>query len=418
MPDEQPGGGPAGAARSWSVFRHRGFATYWSARVLTTAAIQFVSVAVGWYVYDLTRDPLDLGLVGLFQFLPFLGLFFLTGAAADRFDRRRIMAACIGLQLACVVAVLALVWTRDSRVDLIFLLLAAFGAARAFYGPAVQAVTPNLVPAEDLATAIAWNSSGWQFVTIAGPVVGGLLYGLAPELPFAVAGLLWALALLQVLRIPPLPRATALGAVTWQTLSAGFRYIWQEKVVLGAITLDLFAVLLGGATALLPVYARDILAVGPTGLGLLRAAPGIGALAVALWLIRWPIERRAGTLLLLAVAGFGLFTAVFGVSTAPWLSIAALVLLGGLDMVSVYVRETLIQVWTPDALRGRVNAVNMVFIGASNELGEFRAGVSAALIGVVPAVVAGGAGTLAVAALAARWFPELRRIDRLDRARS
>jgi MFS family permease len=331
---------------------------------------------------------------------------------ADRYDRRWIMAACIALQMACVLCLLALVAGQAGRVWPIFLILAAFGAARAFYGPAAQAVTPNLVPPEDLSTAVAWNSSSWQLVTIGGPVLGGLLYGVAPPLPFAVAGGLWALALLQVLRIPAMPALRGLGAVSWQVVSAGFRYIWQEKVVLGAITLDLFAVLLGGATALLPVYARDILEVGPTGLGLLRSAPGIGALVMALWLIRRPIAGRAGLILLTSVAGFGLFTCVFGLSTAPWLSIAALALVGALDMVSVYVRETLIQLWTPDALRGRVNAVNMVFIGASN---EFRAGVSAALVGVVPAVVAGGAGTLAVALLAARWFPQLRRVDGLGR---
>ncbi|SMF64250.1 Transmembrane secretion effector [Tistlia consotensis] len=398
------------------MFRHRGFRIYWSARLLTTAAMQFLSVAVGWYVYDLTHDPLDLGLVGLCQFLPFLALFFLTGAAADRFERRRIMAVCIGLQLVCVSAIVALVATRTGSVLPIFGLLVLFGSARAFYGPADRAITPNLVPTEELSTAIAWNSSGWQFVVICGPVVGGLLYGVAPELPFAAAGAFWALALVQVLRIPPVPRATgAAGALSWQTVSAGFRYIWQEKVVLGAITLDLFAVLLGGATALLPAYARDILAVGPTGLGLLRSAPGIGALAMALFLIRRPIRQSAGVLLFVAVGGFGLFTCVFGLSTAPGLSIGALAAIGALDMVSVYVRETLIQVWTPDALRGRVNAVNLVFIGASNELGEFRAGVMAALIGVVPAVVVGGAGTLLVALVASRLFPQLRRVDHLDR---
>ncbi len=410
--DGSEGDGPE---HSLAVFRHRPFALYWASRILVTAAVQFVSVGVGWYVYDLTRDPLDLGLVGLFQFLPFLALFFVTGTVADRHERRRIMALCILVELACVAALAALVVSGDGRVEVVFALLVAFGAARAFQGPADRALLPSLVPPGELATAVAWNSSGWQFTTIAGPVVGGLLYGLAPALPFAVAAGFWTLALLLVLRLPRFARPERLAAVSWQSLSAGFRYIWQEKVVLGAITLDLFAVLLGGATALLPVYARDILEVGPTGLGLLRAAPGIGALAMALWLVRRPIRARAGRLLFVSVAGFGLFTCVFGLSTAPWLSILALAALGALDMVSVYVRETLIQLWTPDALRGRVNAVNLVFIGASNELGEFRAGVAAALLGTVTAVVAGGAGTLAVTALAARWFPQLRRVDRLDR---
>jgi len=403
-------------AASGSVFRHRGFACYWTARLIATFAVQFVSVAVGWQVYDLTRDPFDLGLVGLVQFLPSLALVLVTGAAADRFNRRAIMAICIGAEILCTLALLALTLGADHRVWPIFAVLAGFGIARAFLGPAVQSLLPNLVPASELSTAIAWNSSSWQIATISGPVIGGLLYGLAPEVPYACAAVLMAASVALVALIPKPAQKTVPEPASWETLGAGFRYIWGEKVVLGAISLDLFAVLLGGATALLPAYARDILDVGPWGLGLLRAGPGIGALVTAIWLARRPIADGAGLIMFACVAGFGLFTCVFGASKLPWLSIVALALMGAFDMVSVYVRETLIQVWTPDALRGRVNAVNMVFVGASNELGEFRSGISASLIGVVPAVVVGGLGTMAVAALWAAWFPQLRRIRHLNHA--
>lgn len=404
------------SAGSGTVFRHRGFTCYWTARLIATFAVQFVSVAVGWQIYDLTRDPFDLGLVGLVQFLPSLVLVLVTGAAADRFNRRRIMGLCIAAEILCALALLALTLGGDHRVWPIFLVLTGFGIARAFLGPAVQSLLPNLVPAAELSTAIAWNSSSWQIATITGPVIGGLLYGVAPEAPYAMAALLMAAAIGLVALVPKPARKTVPEPASWQALGAGFRYIWGEKIVLGAISLDLFAVLLGGATALLPAYARDILDVGPWGLGLLRAGPGLGALVTALWLARRPIVDRAGLIMFVGVAGFGLFTCVFGASTLPWLSILALALMGAFDMVSVYIRETLIQIWTPDSLRGRVNAVNMVFVGASNELGEFRAGVSAALIGVVPAVVIGGLGTMLVAGLWSTWFPQLRAARRLDRA--
>ncbi|KGM32203.1 MFS transporter [Inquilinus limosus] len=403
-------------AASGSIFRHRGFAYYWTARLIATFAVQFISVAVGWQVYDLTRDPFDLGLVGLVQFLPSLALVLVTGAAADRYNRRRIMAVCIGAEIVCALGLLALTIGGDHRVWPIFVVLAGFGIARAFLGPAVQSLLPNLVPPEELSTAIAWNSSSWQIATISGPVIGGLLYGLAAEVPYALAAALMAASIGLVALIPKPAQKTVPEPASWESLGAGFRYIWGEKVVLGAITLDLFAVLLGGATALLPAYARDILDVGPWGLGLLRAGPGIGALVVAIWLARRPIEDQAGLIMFACVAGFGAFTCVFGASTLPWLSIVALALMGAFDMVSVYIRETLIQLWTPDALRGRVNAVNMVFVGASNELGEFRSGISASLIGVVPAVVVGGLGTMAVAGLWSAWFPQLRRIRHLNHA--
>ncbi len=396
------------------LFANRAFTIYWGARFLGTFAAQIISVAVGWQVYDITRDPLDLGLIGLVQFLPSLLLVLVTGAVADRHDRRIIFAICLAAEAACAAALLFIAVAHPASAWPIFAVLICFGIARAFIGPAVQSMLPNLVPRHALATAIAWNTSSWQAATIGGPVAGGLLYGISAEVAYGVAALLLAAALAGVLTLPKLARPATREPTSFATVVAGFHYIWHQKIVLGAISLDLFAVLLGGATALLPAYARDILLVGPWGLGMLRAAPGIGALLVAAYLANRPIADHAGVIMFVAVGLFGLATAVFGASTIAWLSILMLLIMGGADMISVYVRETLIQLATPDAVRGRVNAVNMVFIGASNELGEFRAGVMAALIGVVPAVVFGGVGTVAVAALWAWGFPGLRAARRLD----
>ncbi len=402
------------ADQRFAAFRHGPFVRYWAARFLATFSAQIVSVAVGWQVYDLTRNPFDLGLVGIIQFLPSLILVLVTGAVADRFGRRLIMGTAALLEAACALALLVLTLRGLTGPLGIFAVLAIFGIARAFFAPASASLVANLVPVEDFANAVAWNSSAWQTATIVGPVAGGLLYGVAPEAGYGVAMLLMICAGLLVLSIGKPRQRTETEKPSLGTLFAGFHYIWGEKVVLGAISLDLFAVLLSGAVALLPVYARDILDLGPWGLGLLRAAPGIGALLVAVWLAGHPIRDHAGIVMLAFVALFGLFTIVFGVSNIPWLSIVALAMLGATDMVSVYIRETLIQLWTPDRLRGRVNAVNMVFVGASNELGEFRAGTMAALIGTVPAVVFGGAGALAVAGLWAVIFPHLRKVRHLD----
>ena len=398
----------------YAAFRHAPFLRFWAARFLATFATQIVSVAVGWQVYDLTRDPFDLGLVGIIQFLPALLLVLVTGAASDRFGRRLIMGLSTGVEALCALALLGFTLRGLSGVGPIFAVLAVFGVARAFLGPAAASLVANLVPKEDFANAVAWNSSAWQTATIVGPVAGGLLYGLSAETAYGIAAVLMGAATLLAFSIPKPARSEASEKPSLETLFAGFRYIWREKVVLGAISLDLFAVLLSGAVALLPVYARDILELGPWGLGLLRASPGIGALAVAVWLTGHPIRDHAGIVMFVFVAMFGVVTVVFGVSTVPWLSIAALAMLGATDMVSVYVRETLIQLWTPDEVRGRVNAVNMVFVGASNELGEFRAGTMAALIGTVPAVVFGGIGAVAVAGLWAVIFPQLRRIRHLQ----
>lgn len=408
-----PDTGAAGADR-FAAFRHGPFLRYWLARFLTTFSTQIVSVSVGWQIYDLTRDPLDLGYVGLIQFAPALLLVLVTGTASDRFGRRLVMAVSAVLEAACAVVLLVLTIRGLTSPAGVFVTLAFFGIARAFFGPAAASLVANLVPAEDFANAVAWNSSAWQTATIVGPVAGGLLYGLSPIVSYTIAAMFMAAAALLILAIPKPAQRTEAEKPTLETLFAGFRYIWSEKVVLGAISLDLFAVLLSGAVALLPVYARDILELGPWGLGLLRAAPGIGAITVAIWLTSHPIRDHAGIAMLFFVALFGVFTVVFGVSTVPWLSILALALLGATDMVSVYVRETLIQLWTPDRVRGRVNAVNMVFVGASNEVGEFRAGAMAAVIGTVPAVVVGGIGAVGIAGLWAWLFPALRKARHLD----
>ncbi|MBX3579143.1 MAG: MFS transporter [Rhizobiaceae bacterium] len=402
------------AENRYAAFRHAAFLKFWLARFLATFSTQIVSVAVGWQIYDLTRDPFDLGLVGVIQFLPSLLLVLVTGVVADRFGRRLVMGLAAMLEAACALALVLLSIHGLTGPGPVFVVLAVFGVARAFFGPAAASLVANLVPKEDFANAVAWNSSAWQTATIVGPVAGGLLYGISAETAYGLALALMALSALLVFLIPKPTQRGETDKPTLETLFAGFRYIWSEKVVLGAISLDLFAVLLSGAVALLPVYARDILELGPWGLGLLRAAPGAGALLVAVWLAGHPIRDHAGMTMFAFVALFGAFTVLFGVSTHAALSIFALAMLGATDMISVYVRETLIQLWTPDRVRGRVNAVNMVFVGASNELGEFRAGTMAALIGTVPAVVFGGVGAVAVAGLWAWLFPELRKIRHLQ----
>lgn len=403
------------ASAEANALRHPKFVLYWLAVGCASFAVQIMSVSVGWQIYDITRDPLYLGYVGLAQFLPPLGLVLVTGLVADRFNRRFIMAACLGVEALCAIGFLVFTLAHPTGVLPMFGILAVLGIARAFLNPASDALAPNLVPKEAIAHAISLTVMIWQTASIAGPVAGGLLYGIAGEAAYGVALVLIMVAAVLVLSIGRVAQPNhAAEETTLSTLFAGFAFIRKERIVLAAISLDLFAVLLGGAAALLPVYARDILEVGPWGLGLLRAAPGVGAIAMALYLARYGIKDKAGVILFVFVAGFGFFTVVFGVSTSVPLSIAALVLMGACDMVSVYIRETILQLWTPDEVRGRVNAVNRVFIGASNELGEFRAGVMATWIGTVAAVTFGGAGTMAVAGLWSRWFPELRSARRLD----
>ena len=404
---------PASGDR-FAAFRHASYSRFFFSRFLAAFAIQIISVAVGWQMYDETGNALYLGLIGLFQFLPSLLLILVTGSVADRYNRRAIMAICMVVGALCAAALLGLTIANSFSPWLVFAILIVFGIERAFMGPAVQSLGPNLVPEQDLPNAIAWNSSSWQTASILGPVVGGLLYGASPIVAYTVAVLFLIFAALLVFMIPKPVQKNAANKVSWGEIMAGFRFIFGEKVVLGAISLDLFAVLLGGAVALMPIFARDILELGPWGLGMLRAAPGVGAIIVAIWLAFYPIRHHAGIAMFIGVALFGAGTLVFGISATPWLSISALMLMGASDMISVYVRETLIALWTPDEVRGRVNAVNMVFVGASNELGEFRAGTMASIFGAVPAVVIGGVGTLAVAVIWSLGFPKLRKIDSLD----
>jgi MFS family permease len=351
--------------------------------------------------------------VGLAAFLPAICLALVTGHVADRFDRRGVLLACYAATTVTAIGLFLLARQASPPVWPIYALIVAFGMARAFANPAGQALVPNLVPVQHFKNAVAWNSSVWQTATIAGPAMGGILYAFGSTVVFAAAGGCFALTTLLLLAMRPRPAQGARKRPSWASLLAGLWFIRSRPAILGAISLDLFAVLLGGATALLPIYARDILHVGPWGLGLLRSAPAVGAVIMAVLLAYRPLQRRTGRRMFQAVAVFGLATIGFGLSTSLPLSLFCLFVLGASDMVSVFVRQTLVQIETPDTMRGRVAAVNAVFIGASNELGEFESGVLAALIGAVPAVVLGGVGTLAVAALWARWFPSLRDRDRL-----
>ena len=397
------------------AFSYPGFRFFWLTTLLVSFAVQIMSVSIAWQIYDVTGNAFLLGLVGLCLFLPALLLILGTGLAADRFNRRGIMAICLTVELGCALGFLALVNVQAHEVWSIFVILVVLGTARAFWGPAAQSLAPNLVPTEALSNAITVNASAWQFAAITGPAVGGLLYGISPSFAFGTGAALLVCAVVTVLLIPKPERRESHQATSLETMFGGFRYIFANKVVLGAISLDMFAVLMGGAVALLPVYTKDILHAGPVELGLLRAAPGVGAIAMALFLTRFPVRDHAGKILFLFVGLFGAFTVIFGFSTTVWLSIPALALVGASDMVSVTIRETIMQLWTPEEVRGRVNAVNSVFIGASNELGEFRAGTVAHLIGPVPAVVIGGFGAMAVAVIWSRLFPQLREQRTLDK---
>ncbi|MCW5722983.1 MAG: MFS transporter [Devosia sp.] len=394
---------------------YKGFRFFWLTTLLVSFAVQIMSVSVAWQIYDVTGNVFLLGLVGLCLFLPSLLLILVTGLTADRFNRRGIMAVCLSVELVCALGFLALANAQEHQVWPIFGILALLGTARAFWGPAAQSLAPNLVPPEALSNAITTNATAWQMAAILGPAAGGLLYGIAPMVAFGTSALLLLCAVASVLMIPRPAQKRNTQAKSLETIFGGFRYILSNKVVLGAISLDMFAVLMGGAVALLPVYAKDILHAGPEELGLLRAAPGIGAIAMALFLTRFPIRDHAGKLLFLFVGLFGAFTALFGMSTTAWVSIPALALVGAADMVSVTIRETIMQLWTPEEVRGRVNAVNSAFIGASNELGEFRAGTVAHFIGPVPAVVIGGVGAVAVAVIWSQIFPQLRDQRSLDK---
>jgi MFS family permease len=397
------------------LLQHRAFVQFWIARVSTTVALQMMGVAVGWQIYELTNSALDLGLVGLFQFLPALLLLLVAGHFADRYDRRKIIATAQVMQAAAV-ALLALGAARGWMTrELILATVFMIGAGRAFEAPTMSALLPRLIPLPLLSRAVAVSSAAHQAAVIAGPALGGLLYYYAgPVFAYAAAGTLYAAASVLILLVRSAPVETKREPPDLRMFFAGITFIRRNPVVLGAISLDLFAVLLGGVTALLPIFARDILAVGPDGLGLLRASPGIGALLISVFLARWRPRRRVGHVMFTAVAGFGVATIVFGVSRSFPLSCLALAVLGAMDMVSVVIRQTLIQLYTPDSMRGRVNAVNTLFVGTSNQLGDFRAGVTAALFGAVPSALIGGIGTLLVVVIALRVFSALLEVANLD----
>ena len=404
-----------------ALLAQRAYVLMWSARLMGNLATQIQSIALAWQVYAVARltgsvaqGAFAVGMLGLVQFLPMFALALFAGETADRHDRRLIMAVCMAAELVSAALLLALAWTGSAALWPIYLIAAGFGVARAFYAPASSALGPTLVPRRLLPRAIAMNSLSWQLASVAGPAIGGLLVAGASTLAFGAAAGLFGLSILLLFCFASPAQSGAQGASRMAQIREGLAYLKSNRFVLGAISLDLFAVLLGGATALLPVYARDVLHAGSQGFGVLRASPAIGGVTMALVLGARPIKRHAGVKMFLGVAGFGLATVVFALSTSLWLSTVALALLGAADMISVFVRQSLIQLRTPDAMRGRVGAVAYLFVGASNELGEFESGLVARFLGPVGAALFGGLGSLAVTGLWAAIFPELRRADRLE----
>jgi MFS family permease len=393
--------------------RERPFMQLWVARLFGTAGSQMLLVAIGWHMYDLTGSAWDLGLVGLYQFVPALVLALYAGHVVDRHHRGRIVAACFAVQGVVGLVLLSThVLQHDSRALLLGLSV-VLGAVRAFQMPAQQALTPMLVPPLMLPRAMAFSSAGMQGAIIGGPALGGLLFAAGTGVVYGASVALFVVGGVLVGRLRYLQPARVREPVTLATVFAGVNFIWRRKSVLGAISLDLFAVLLGGAVALLPIYAKDILHTGAWGMGLLRSAPAVGALLTSVWLTRRPVERRVGRTLLIAVAAFGLCMVVFGLSRSFTVSLIALAISGGADMVNVVIRQTLVQLETPDEMRGRVSAVNSIFIGASNQLGEFESGATAALLGPVGSVVLGGVGTIAVALAWFKLFPSLAQRDKI-----
>lgn len=397
------------------AFQYPDFTLYAVARFFIVAALEMQSVAIGWQIYDITKQPLDLGLVGLAQFLPGVAFFLAAGHSADRFDRRRLLIWCYVGFAVCSAMLLLFAVQGIRSPHPIYIVAVLLGTVRCFNFPASRALLPQLVPEAHFSNAVAWNSSVFQAATILGPTFGGLIYAFfhGPAAVYASAIMVALGSVVAMIKIQAREKPRPRTPINLKTVLAGFGYIWEQKVVLGSISLDLFAVLLGGAVALLPVYAREILHTGPWGLGLLRSAPGVGAATMAILLAHRPLKGKVGPTMLWCVAAFGVFTIIFGLSHNLILSMIALFLVGASDMVSVVIRAILVQLGTPDEMRGRVNAVDMLFIGASNQLGEFESGVTAHWFGTVPAVIIGGVGTLVVIAIWAWRFPELRRADRM-----
>lgn len=394
--------------------RYRSFALFWASRLLSVVAFNMLAVAIGWQIYELTSNPLDLGIVGLVQFLPIVPLTLIVGPVADRYDRRLIGAVCRAAQALASAALAAGTLGGWLTPGAIFLIAAAVGAARAFEDPTMNALLPGLVPRREISRALVWYTTASQVARISGPALGGVLIIFGPAAAYMVAGGAYVLATALIASVHVEQAVRVRAPFTLGSVFAGLAFTWRTPVILGSISLDLFVVLLGGATALLPVYARDILMVGPEGLGLLRSAPALGALATSAVLAVFPIRDRVGPLLFGAVIVFGLATVVFGLSTSMLLSLAALAVLGAANVVSVVIRHSLVQLRTPDPMRGRVSAVNSLFTGTSNQLGDFESGVAAALIGTVPSVVLGGVGTVVVALLWMALFPEIRRARTLE----
>lgn len=417
----EPAEEPAPDTSTRALLRERDFLLFWVARFVSTLGVQIQSVALGWQVYAIARLTHSVGesafmvsMIGLAQFVPLFLLTLIAGETADRRTRKLIMAATLALDAVSAAVLLALAWAGSHQLWPIFAISVLFGASRAFLSPASSAMGPMLVPRSLLPRAIAWNSLAWQSASIAGPALGGLLLIHSPAAAFGTSFALYLAAALLALSIRKTTKPETQPGSRVELIKEGLAYVWNNKIVFGSISLDLFAVILGGATALLPVFAKDVLHIGPGGFGLLRAAPAIGATVVGIYLASSPIRRHAGRIMFAGVAVFGLATAVFGLSKLVWLSVASLAILGGADMLSVYVRQTLVQIVTPDHMRGRVAAVSGVFISASNELGEVESGAAAWLLGPLGAAVFGGVGAMAVTALWAFLFPDLRKADRLE----
>ncbi|EPJ2808246.1 MFS transporter [Pseudomonas putida] len=392
---------------------HRPFLAFWLARVFTASGFQMLTVAIGWHLYQLTGNVLDLGLVGLVEFAPRVLFMLHTGHVADRYDRRKVAALCQSLQGLIALALAVGSATDNVTRELIFALAFVLGATRSFEMPATQALLPNVVPPGLFPRAVAASASATQSATIVAPAVGGFLYAFGSIWVYGPTVALYAIACVLTLSLQARGQVAQRGRASIESLLAGIRFIRSRPDILGAISLDLFAVLLGGATALLPVFAKDILLTGPMGLGLLRSAPAVGALLMSLWLARFPFERKVGRTMFTAVGVFGVATIAFGLSTSFWFSLAVLVVLGAADMISMVIRSSFVQLETPDEMRGRVSAVNGLFIGASNQLGEFESGVTAHWFGTVPAVVMGGVGTLVVTGVWIKLFPTLAKRDQL-----
>ena len=396
-----------------SVFEEPSYARFWSARICSTLSFQMSAVAVGWQMYSLTHSTFALGMVGLAQFLPMILLVLITGHVADRFPRNRIISICqiVGASTASLLAISS--FLHRVHPAQIYCAVAVIGALRAFEAPSTQAMVPGLVESSRVSQAIAWSSSANQTAAIIGPAIGGLLYAFGAHVPYALCAVLYATASILSTTIALKRRTPGKAPVSAQSILAGIHYIRERKNILGAISLDLFVVLLGGATALLPAYARDILHTGPWGLGLLRLAPAVGALSTSIYLGHHPIRRHAGKRMFAAVILFGIAIVAFALSRNVWLSVAILCVSGAADVTSVVVRSSLVQIETPDEMRGRVSAVNSLFIGTSNQLGEFESGVTASWFGIVPATILGGIGSVVVALLWIKLFPGLRKLKSL-----